>query len=294
MLVASQVQAQDDTVDFGVPPWPGVTVKSEVAAQLLDAMGYEVKQEELSVNVILSALTQEDIDVYLGGWYPVQEEMIEPLEADGKVIKTAANIDGAMSGLVVPSYVHDAGVETVADLNDHYDRFDGEVQGIEAGTGVNEAILNAIDEDLAGLGDWTLRESSTSAMLAQAEQKMDDEEWVTFVGWEPHWMNVSFDLVYLEDSDDSGVAEIESTVWTVVPASQKESDPELFRFMSQYVVSIEDQNEWVHEHSYEDIPADEVASTWIGDHLDTVEGWLDGVAARDGTSAIEAVRAEFE
>ncbi|MFI0471625.1 ABC transporter substrate-binding protein [Halomonas sp. HMF6819] len=283
-----------DEVRFGVPPWPGVTVKSEVAAQLIEAMGYETRQRELAVSVILEGLTRGDLDVYLGGWYPVQIDMVEPLVEQGKVEKLVSNIEGANSGLVVPRYVYEAGVTSVADLERYRDRFDGEIQGIEAGTGINNAVLNAIDNDLAGLGDWRLRESSTSAMLARAEQKMDDEEWVTFVGWEPHWMNVSFDLAYLADADDTGIAQIESTVWTIVPATLADEDPALHRFFSQFTVDIEDQNEWVHGYSFDDRPADEVASEWIAAHLDTVGVWLDGVEAKDGTSAIDAVRAAYE
>ncbi|MGO2240461.1 MAG: ABC transporter substrate-binding protein [Halomonas sp.] len=292
-FAAAPVMAELDELRFGVPPWPGVTVKSEVAAQLLETMGYKTRQQDLAVSIILGGLSRNDLDIYLGGWYPVQTDMIEPLVADGKVDKVVSNIKGANSGLVVPQYVYDAGVTTVAELAEHRDQFGGEIQGIEAGTGINEAILNAIDNDIAGLGDWQLSESSTSAMLAQAGQKIADEEWVTFVGWEPHWMNVSFDLAYLADSDDAGVASIESTVWTVTPASLAEEAPEVHRFLSQYVIDIEDQNDWVHEYSYEERAADDVAQEWISNNLDTVAQWLDGVKARDGEPAIDQVRAQF-
>jgi len=294
LVLAGPASADLDEVRFGVPPWPGVTVKSEVAAQLMETMGYATRQRDLAVSVILEGLTRGDLEVYLGGWYPVQVDMIEPLVADSKVEKLVSNIQGASSGLVVPQYVHEAGVTSVADLDAHRDRFEGEIQGIEAGTGINTAILAAIDEDRAGLGDWDLSESSTAAMLAEAERKMADGEWVTFVGWEPHWMNVSFDLAYLEDADGAGIADIESTVWTVVPDSLRRTDPQLHRFLSQYVVDIQDQNAWVHGYSYEERPADEVASEWIGENLDTVAGWLEGVEARDGTPAIAAVRAAYE
>ncbi|MGP8290372.1 ABC transporter substrate-binding protein [Vreelandella zhanjiangensis] len=294
LLTAGSATAGLDEVRFGVPPWPGVTVKSEVAAQLMEAMGYQTRQRDLAVSVILEGLTRNDVDVYLGGWYPVQTDMVEPLVANGKVEKLVSNIQGANSGLVVPQYVYDAGVTSVADLDAHRERFDGQIQGIEAGTGINTAILAAIDDDAVGLGDWSLRESSTAAMLAQAEQKIANEEWVTFVGWEPHWMNVSFDLAYLDDAENAGIAQIESTVWTVVPASMAEEDPQLHRFLSQYVVDIEDQNAWVYSYSYDDLPADEVAQEWIAEHLDTVAVWLEGVEAKDGTSAIEAVRAVYQ
>lgn len=294
LFMASSATASLDEVSLGVPPWPGVTVKSEVAAQLMEAMGYQTRQRDLAVSVILEGLTRNDVDVYLGGWYPVQTDMIEPLVARGKVEKLVSNIQGANSGLVVPQYVYDAGITSVADLDAHRERFDGEIQGIEAGTGINTAILAAIDNDTVGLGDWNLRESSTAAMLAQAEQKIANEEWVTFVGWEPHWMNVSFDLAYLDDAEEAGIAQIESTVWTVVPASMAEEDPQLHRFLSQYVVDIEDQNEWVYRYSYDDRPADEVAQAWITENLDTVAIWLEGVEAKDGSSAIETVRAAYQ
>jgi len=294
LLAAGSAQADLDTVRFGVPPWPGVTVKSEVATQILEAMGYQTQQSELAVGVILNGLANDDLDVYLGGWYPIEQEMIDPLVADNKVDKVAKNISNANSGLVVPEYVHEAGVDSVADLERYKDRFDGEIQGIEAGTGINDAILAAIDKNAAGLGDWHLRESSTAAMLAYADQKISDKQWVTFVGWEPHWMNVSYDLYYLEDSDDSGVAQIESTVWTVVPAGLEAEDANLYRFLSQYQVAIEDQNDWVYEYSHEERSADEVASEWIRDHYDIVTQWLDGVTTKDGEPAIDAVKAQLD
>ncbi|WP_110686839.1 ABC transporter substrate-binding protein [Salinicola aestuarinus] len=294
LMAASSAHADLDTVRFGVSPWPGVTVKTEVAAQLLEAMGYETHQDELAVGVIMNGLVNDQLDVYLGNWYPVQATMTDPRLADGSLAHPAKNISNANSGLVVPGYVHEAGVESVADLVRYRDRFHGEIQGIEAGTGINDAILAAIEADKAGLGDWQLKESSTAAMLAYADQKIDAEEWVTFVGWEPHWMNVNYDLYYLKDSDESGVADILSTVWTLVPGSLERDDPNLYRFLSQFTVDIEDQNDWVYQYSHEERPAEAVASEWIRAHGDTVATWLDGVTSTDGAPAIDAVRAQSD
>ncbi|WP_163647599.1 ABC transporter substrate-binding protein [Modicisalibacter sp. 'Wilcox'] len=291
---AAAASADIDTVRLGVPPWPGVTVKSEVAAQLLEAMGYRTRQNNLAVSVILDGLARGDLEAYLGGWYPVEEDMVEPLVDQGKVVKATANIRGATSGLVVPDYVYEAGVHSVADLDAYRDRFDGEILGIEAGTGINNAVNAAIEADRAGLGDWSLRESSTAAMLAQAGQKIDNHQWVTFIGWEPHWMNISYDLRYLADSDDAGVADIRSTVWTVLPADLEARDADVYRFFSQMVVDIDDQNQWVDAHGHEEKKAEDVARRWIGSHLDEVATWLDGVEAKDGQPAIDAVRARFD
>ncbi len=57
-LAAPLALADLEQVRFGVPPWPGVTVKSEVAAQLLEAMGYETRQNDLAVSVILNGVAR--------------------------------------------------------------------------------------------------------------------------------------------------------------------------------------------------------------------------------------------
>ncbi|MFC0266845.1 ABC transporter substrate-binding protein [Kushneria aurantia] len=289
-VAIAPAKADIDTLRFGVSPWPGVTVKTEIASQLLQALGYRTQKNELAVSVIINALSNDQLDVYLGNWYPVQEEMTRPHLDEGTLVQVAKNISDAESGLVVPQYVHEAGVDSVADLNRYRDRFNAEIQGIEAGTGINDAILAAIDNNRAGLGDWQLNESSTAAMLALAQQKISNREWITFVGWEPHWMNVSYDLYYLKDADDSGIASITSTVWTLARRGLEAEAPNLYRFLSQYRVAIEDQNDWVYEYNYRERPADEVASEWIRNHPDTVAQWLDGVTSRSGEAAIDVVR----
>lgn len=69
LLLAGPARAWLDEVRFGVPPGPGVTVKSEVAAQLMEAMGYETRQNHLAVSVILEGLTGDALEVCLGGGY---------------------------------------------------------------------------------------------------------------------------------------------------------------------------------------------------------------------------------
>jgi ABC-type proline/glycine betaine transport system substrate-binding protein len=39
-------------------------------------------------------------------------------------------------------------------------------------------------------------------MLSQVDRANRRQEWVVFLGWEPHPMNRNFDLAYLEDGDE--------------------------------------------------------------------------------------------
>src|SRR5699024_7250591 len=180
--------ASKPLIRFGVPTWPGVTVQSDVAAQLLEAMGYETKQTNASPAFIVNSLRSGRLDVYLGGWMPTEAGLIEPAEKKGEVDVLTTNIANALMGLAVPDYVWEAGVHTVADLNKHADKFDSTIYAIEAGSGFNMAIKKAIKDNRHDLGDWKMIPSSTSAMLVQVDRAIQKKNWIVFLGWEPHWM----------------------------------------------------------------------------------------------------------
>ncbi len=278
---------------FGVPTWPGVTVKSEVAAQLLEHMGYDTDQMNASPSVILNSLASDELDIYLGSWMPTQRDMLDPLEEAGEVEVLTKNISDAVMGIAVPEYVRDAGVKTEEDLAEHADEFDHTIHGIEAGSGFNESIQEAIDSDRHGLGDWELMPSSTSAMLAEVQRAVDREEWIIFLGWEPHWMNVTLDFHYIEAVGDREIAETTSDVLTVGNPVMLDAHPHVERFLTQYEVPKDVQSEWILEYDREERDADEVAREWIGDNMELVAEWLDGVETRDGDDAMDAVRAAY-
>lgn len=296
-ISAAQAASAQDTLDevrFGVPPWPGITVKSEVASQLLETLGYETRQRELAVSVILNGLSQGDLEAYLAGWYPQERDMLAPLLEDESVVEIVDNIPSAITGIAVTDNAWQAGVRSITDLDDHAERFGNRIYGIEAGSGINDAVLKVIDEERFGLGDWQLQESSASAMLAQVAQKVEKDEWAAFIGWQPHWMNVTYDMHYLEDADNSGAAELEGHVATVVRSDIEDKDANLTRFFEQFVVGSSVQSEWVNAYSREERDADNVAREWITNHQDTVAEWLDGVETRDGEPAMQAVRDQLQ
>lgn len=294
-ITATATAADGDapTIRFGTPTWPGVTVKTEVAAQLVETMGYNISQTNVNPSFAYNASKTDDLDVFFGGWMPTQKSMLDPLKDKGEVKVMATNISDAVMGIAVPEYVWKAGVKTEADLNDYREKFDSTIYGIEPGTGFNQSIKESIENDRHGLGDWEMVPSSTSGMLTQAERAMDRKEWIVFLGWTPHWMNVTYDIRYLEAVGEPKIADTRSDVLTVANPLTVENEPQLARFLEQYLVAKDDQSEWVLEYSFKDRDKEEVAADWIGANMDTIAQWLDGVKTRDGGSAVEAVRAAY-
>lgn len=279
-LSAPLALAADNTVVFGSQAWPGATIKTEVARQILERLGYDTEVTSGTSSILSLGLRQGDIDVMLENWMPDMKHIIKENLDSGKARQMAVNIEDARLGLVVPAYVWNEGIHSIADLQAHAEQFDHEVLGIETGNVDNEIVKQAISDDTYGLADWRLRPSSTAAMMAQVAKEVNAERWVVFIGWRPHWMNLEHDLKYLDDPE--GLFGDVSQVLTLANSEFVEQHPNVARFLRQYIQSSETETDWIYNYGYEKHEKHDVASDWIDNHEETVAEWLDGVTTADG------------
>jgi len=298
LLAVAPLQAQAEPTRFGYQNWPGVTVKTEVAAQLLRAMGYEVETRALDPQFVYQGMSSGDLDLTLGAWMPAHQDMAAGV-LEGGGVKHAINIDGAVQGLAIPGYVHDAtGLETIEDLVEHGDRFDHTIYGIEAGAGMTRNFQNAVADDYKGLGDWEVQPSSTAGMLSQVKRAARNEEPIVFHGWRPHWMDLEFNLQFLSDDNSTleqgnEIASQQSTVYTIAMQSWVDNNPQQARFAKQFNVPLDAQSIWIDELTRQDREPEDIARDWIADNMDVVAAWVDGVETADGSAALEAVEASY-
>lgn len=282
--------AQAESIRLGTPPWPGATVKTEVASQLLEGIGYEAEVVNASTAAIIKSIEQKKVHANLALWRPSQNGILDPAIERGGAIELTANIEGARYQNAVPEYVWDAGVRSLADLREHADRFDRTFYGIESGNVGNELVKKAIKNDTYGLSGWEVVPSSTSGMLAQVDRAVVKKEWIVFLGWQPHWMNIKFDMKYLADPE--GIWGKKTTIYTVVHPDFVDEQPNVARFLKQMVVAKEVQSQWILEYGYNDRSAEEVAAEWIAANRDTVDEWLAGVTGANGDRAASEVLTE--
>ncbi len=295
MSLAATPSGAMEPMKFGVPAWPGLTVKSEVAAQILETIGYPTKQFTSSPSIVLKSLENRDMDIYLGGWIPQETDMINPLAEKGTVIKVVKNLSDCKIGMAVPPYVWEAGVHSMADLDKHADRFEKKLYGIEAGSGTNKKIKEVIANDGDNLGDWSIVESSAAGMLAQVERATRRKDWIVFFAWEPHWMGAVYDFRYLKATDESNnIADKKSWVWTVVRSNLPETHPQVYRFLEQFTLKSDTQSEWIFQFKRKEKEPRVVAREWIASHLDTVDGWLQGVKGPEGEPAADILRRAYQ
>ncbi|MCK0746080.1 ABC transporter substrate-binding protein [Chromohalobacter nigrandesensis] len=280
-----------DTVRFGVPSWPGITVKTEIASQLLAPLGYQAQTDDIGLQVIYQGMENGDVDVFLGGWLPAQEPMLTPMEDQGSVTRIANNVDGAQMTLAVPEYVYEQGVTSFADLDAHRDMFEGEIYSFGAGSAASEILNKAIDNDTWGLGDWQLVDTSTVGMLSAARDAISREEPIVWVGWTPHWMNLELPMRYLEDSKNLfGEGNGASQVLTLMSSEYADDNPNLTAFFENFSFTAEQQSWMIKAFGLDEKELDTVATTWIEEHPDRVEEMLDGVTTTDGDAAWPVVK----
>lgn len=270
--------------------WTDIQATTGIAHTLLTALGYEPEVIQLSVPVTYASLKNKDLDVFLGNWMPSMTTDIKEYAADGSVETISQNLDGAGYGLVVPSYMAEAGVKTLADLAkpEIKEKLGGKVYGIEAGNDGNRIILEMIAKPDSGLAGYELVESSEAGMLTQAESSMKANEWIVFLGWTPHPVMGEMKIAYLDGMGDSGFGA--ATVHTNVRKGYLTECPNAGAFIKNLKFDLSMENTMMDSILKGGNPND-VAKEWLKANPDKITPWLSGVTTFDGKDAAEAIKA---
>ncbi|HMA59059.1 MAG TPA: ABC transporter substrate-binding protein [Halanaerobiales bacterium] len=284
---AGNVQAADDSIDFGYVQWPGVTVKTHVAKRVLEYLGYKTSMTSGSQAIVFKGMDTGDLDVFLGNWMPTMKIHFDKYSEKGTVKNVRVNLHDVVYKTAVPEYVYEAGVKSFEDLNEHADKFNKTVYGIEPGNEGNLIIKKAIENNTYNLGEWNLKASSTAGMLSAVKRAVNKEEWIAFNGWKPHYMNVMFDIRYLDDPE--GIWGSGERVLTVVRTGFEEENSNVYKFLEQFKVTAPMQNKWIDMYKRQEMDPQEVAEKWIADNHDVVNQWVYGVQSTEGEMARKVI-----
>ena len=285
----------DETINFGTVDWPEAIAKTNVASTVVDALGYETDISEVSVPLVFQGLETGDLDVFVEAWFPTMQTNMDEIDQES-VTSAATNLPEATFSVAVNREACDAGVTSHEDLDQFADRFEAggtpTIYGIEPGNDGNQVVIDMIENDTYGLGDWEIVESSTNGMLSEVESRVDEGEWVAFTGWEPHWMNNRFDMCLLEDPEEAwgGTSHVE----TLLNAEFAEGNPELDKFFGQMIVNKDIQANLIDQIDNSGKEPEQVALDWLNENTELTDQWLDDVKAADGTDGAEALKSYLE
>lgn len=279
-------------VRFADVGWTDIQVTTGATSVVLEALGYEPEVSTLSVPVTLASLKNKDIDAFLGNWMPSMTGDIKPYLDDKSVEQIGTNLEGAGYGLVVPQYVADAGVKSLADVGAHKDQFEGKIYGIEAGNDGNRIIQTMIDDKKNNLDGFELVESSEAGMLTEAEKAMKDNKWILFLGWTPHPVMGDMKIHYLDGMGDSGFGA--ATVYTVARTGYTAECPNAGKLLSNLKFDLSMEGQMMDPVLKNGADPKAVAKDWLKAHPDAAKAWLTGVTTFDGKDAAVAVDAALK
>jgi len=270
--------------------WTDLSLTNATASLLLQGLGYEPEQILLGLPVTFESLKNKDIDVFLGNWLPVQEKEFKSYIDNGEVDVITTNLTGAKFTLAVPSYVAHEGVASYDDLAKHADKFGSKIYGIEAGS--NQPLLDMIAAGRHGLKDWEVVESSEAGMLTEVGKRAKDKEWIVFLAWAPHPMNINFDLTYLSGGDQEyGPNFGGATVRTLTRKGYKAECPNVTKLLENLHFDIDYENKGMNEIMTNGAEAPAAARKMIAENPGKLTEWLKDVKTFDGGNGYEAVKA---
>jgi len=277
-------------VRFSDVGWTDVTATTALVTQLLRSIGYSPTVTVLSVPVTFASIQNNDIDVFLGNWMPAQSADRGRYVEDGSVVVIGPNLSGAKYTLAVPAYTYAAGLRDFKDIQRFAPELNESIYGIEPGNDGNRHVLEMLKQNQFGLGGFKLVESSEQGMLAQVERAFRDKKPVVFLAWEPHPMNMRFDLKYLAGGDEVfGPNFGGATIYTVTRRGYSAECPNMARLLTNLKFSLRGESEMMaaildrHE-------APEIAATqWLKANPTVTKAWLEGVLTFEGRPAVTAL-----
>ncbi|MGI6244530.1 MAG: glycine betaine/L-proline ABC transporter substrate-binding protein ProX [Pseudochelatococcus sp.] len=314
---AQNLPGSGKTVNLARPSWDTDWFPTSIYAKALEALGYTVSgPTTLDVPTFYQAASQRDVDLWVSGWLPQQQNYLDQFPGDLAVVGTVA-AKGALQGFLVDKKTAEAhDIRNIADLAKP------EIARLFDANGDGKADLVAcppgwiceqdIDERLEAFG---LRDAvqptkaSYSASMADAIGRYGEGKPILFYTWTPNWtvgaLKPGRDVVWLETPELPGkpeqsvaIAGVEGCVadpcrlgWQVgdirpiVNTAFINENPAVRKLLETASIPVDDihaQNARMNDGENTEADIARHADEWIGKNRETFDSWIAqaGAAAR--------------
>jgi glycine betaine/proline transport system substrate-binding protein len=295
LISTGRAQAEDapdcSPTRFGTVGWLDAGSAVSIVTALLRGLGYDSTIERHSAPMILAGLKNQDLDVFLEIMIPTMGNTLRPYILDNSVKLLRRNLSGTKYTLAVNTPAANLGIEHFDMLGQHADALRRTIHGVEPGADGNRLIQAMINENQFGLGEFSLVESSEDGLIQSILIANRDSVPMVFLAFEPHPMNVRFDLTYLEGGDDVfGPAFGGAQVYTGIRTPLVQQCPNLVRLLENVEFSLQMINEVmtaILELNAQPLVA---AVAWMRQQPNVLDAWLEGVTTRDGQPGLAAIQ----
>ncbi|KAF1078650.1 hypothetical protein MKMG_00403 [Methanogenium sp. MK-MG] len=264
--VGSQTTEPTKEVSIGYVLWDSEIASTNVLKTVYEQAGYDVELMAVDVGPLYQGLSDGQVDMSISSWMPATHAAYWDTYGDD-IVMVGENLQGAKVGLVVPQYVT---IDSIDEMNDVADKFDGKITGIEPGAGIM-AMTETVIENYSL--DYTLVASSSAGMAAQLTDAYADGDWIVVTGWTPHWKFVRFDLKYLDDPQ--GVYGGEEYIASLARMGFKEDNPDAYAILERFSWTPADMESVMLAVEGGETP-EVAAKAWVDANQDTVIYWING------------------
>jgi glycine betaine/proline transport system substrate-binding protein len=246
-----------------------IAVSNLTKVVLGDEMGYDVQLKgPLDLGPMFQGLSSGDLQAFQDVWLPNHEQYLNKPQIKPRVEVLKPWYQGTTKfGITVLSYME--GITSIADLPK---AGTDEITGIEPGA----AFMPVVEDDVipAYNLDMKLVTSSTAGMLAEVQKKNAAKEPIVFTGWSPHWMNLKYNIVYLDDPKDAqGAFDDPSKITCAINKDLKTDDPAAYTYLKNISLNEDQINEI--EAEINKAGEEKGARAWYKKNKDVVKPWLD-------------------
>ena len=255
-------QNKKEKVNLAYVEWDSEVASTNVVAEALKEMGYDVTITPLDNAVMWKSVANSEADAMVSAWLPTTHAALYE-EYKDKLVDLGPNLEGVKTGLVVPSYMD---ADSIEDLSDQAKKT---ITGIEPGAGIMTATEKTMQE-YSNLNGWNLSSSSTGAMTTALDQAIKNKEDIIVTGWSPHWMFSKYDLKYLKDP--KGTMGGKEAIHTMTRKNLDKDLPEVNKVLDNFNWTQKDMEEVMLKINEGSSP-EAAAKEWIKNHQKEVESW---------------------
>ena len=265
------VRNRNRPLRLGWSPWSDAEVVSLMAAELIrSGLKQPVERVMADIGIQYQSVARGDLDLMMMAWLPATHRDYWARVRD-QVIDLGPIYSGTL-GWIVPDYVPREAISSISQLTNPplAARFDNRVQGIDPGSGLNQASLEALKR--YGLSTMELVPSSSAAMAAVLSQAIEQEQWLIATSWTPHWMFARFKLRFLEDPE--GVFGGTERIHALARLGLDQQVPDVTDFLSRFHLPDEDLDQLLLQA--QNTSPDDAVTTYLANHPKRVEYWITG------------------
>lgn len=249
---------------------PDSEVVIKIAGLVLEQrLGYKVSLTSASLGLQYETLSDGKVDAMMMAWLP--NTQIAYWEKYKNKVDDLGTIYSGKIGWVVPDYVPEREVRSIADLNkpEVAEKFGRVVQGIDPGAGIMRASAKAVSD--YSLSGYNVRPSSAVGMVASLARAENQKSWIVVTGWSPHTMFAKWHLRYLDDPRN--VMGGSEGVHVLTRKGLSQEYPRAAAFFRNYKISNDDL-EKVMAKAEDTRNYDGAVADYVSSHASVVDGWV--------------------